>query len=94
MARFDGAKQGLFVWLWAVAIAIVVAIIAAVAGSQYNILGSLNSFPRIPVTEGALTTGSIITAIVVALVSLAGAVLGGMAGMRFHRKVDQAGLGR
>jgi hypothetical protein len=94
MARFDGAKQGLFVWLWAVVIAIVVAIIAAIAGSQYNILGNLNSFPRIPVSEGNLTIGSIVTAIVVALVSLAGAVLGGMAGMRFHRKVDRAGLGR
>jgi hypothetical protein len=94
MARFDGAKQGLAVWLWAVAIAIVVAIIAAIAGSQYNILGSLNSFPRIPVSEGNLTAGSIVTAIVAALISLAGAVLGGTAGMRFHRKVDRAGLGR
>jgi len=28
----------------------------------------------------------------VALVALAGAVLGGLAGMRFHRKVDRAGF--
>ncbi|MCU1423809.1 MAG: hypothetical protein JWM51_100 [Microbacteriaceae bacterium] len=94
MARFDGAKQGLAVWLWAVVIAIVVAVLAAVAGSQFNILGNLNSFPRVPISEGDLTAGSIITAIVVALVSLGGAVLGGLAGMRFHRKVDRAGLGR
>jgi len=43
MARFDGAKQGLAVWLWAVIIAIVVAVLSLILGSQYNILGNLNS---------------------------------------------------
>jgi hypothetical protein len=94
MARFNGAKQGLAVWLWAVVIAIVVAILAAVAGDQYDVLGRLDSFPRIPVAEGDVTTGGIIALLVVAAVSLAGAVVGGLAGMRFHRKVDKAGLGR
>ena len=94
MARFNGAKQGLAVWLWAVVIAIAVAVLAAVAGDQFNVLGQLNSFPRIPVAEGDLTTGGIIALLVIAAASLAGAVLGGMAGMRFHRKVDRAGLGR
>ena len=94
MARFNGAKEGLAVWLWAVVIAIIVAIVAAIAGSQYNILGNLNSFPRIPIDEGTLTVAGIITAILVALVSLGAAILGGLAGMRFHRRVDKAGLGR
>lgn len=94
MARFDGAKQGVAVWLWAVVIAIVVAILAAIAGSQFNILGNLNGFPRIPINEGNLTAGSIVTAVLVALAGLIGAVLGGVAGMRFHRRVDRAGLGR
>nr|WP_313354326.1 hypothetical protein [Microbacterium sp.] len=94
MARFSGAKQGLAVWIWAIVIAVVVAIIAAVAGSQFNVLGQLNSFPRIPIDEGDLTTTGIITAIVVALVSLGGAILGGIGGMRYHRRVDRAGLGR
>jgi hypothetical protein len=94
MARFNGAKQGLAVWLWAVVIAIVVAVVAVVAGDQYNVLGRLDSFPRIPVAEGDVTTGGIIALLVVAAVSLAGAVVGGLAGMRFHRKVDKAGLGR
>jgi hypothetical protein len=94
MARFSGAKQGLAVWIWAIVIAIVVAIIAAVAGSQFNVLGQLNSFPRIPVDEGSLTVTGIVTAIVVALVSLGGAILGGIGGMRYHRRVDRVGLGR
>ncbi|MBT2566920.1 TIGR04086 family membrane protein [Arthrobacter sp. ISL-85] len=92
MARFNGAKQGLMVWIWALIAAIVVAILGLVAGQQFNVLASLNSFPRIPINEGQLTTTSIIAAIVVAAVALVGAVLGGLAGMRFHRRVDRAGF--
>ncbi len=94
MARFNGIKQGVAVWLWALLIAVVVAVLGAVAGSKYDVLAQLNSFPRIPVNEGSLTTGGIIALLVVAVASLAGAVLGGLAGMRFHRRVDRAGLGR
>jgi hypothetical protein len=93
MARFDGAKQGIAVWLWAVFIAIVVAVLGAIAGSKFNVLANLNSFPRIPVGEGDLSTAGIIAAVGVAITSLAGAILGGLAGMRFHRKVDKVGLG-
>jgi hypothetical protein len=94
MARFSGAKQGFAVWLWAVIIAVVVAIIAAIAGTQFNILANLNSFPRIPLSEGSVTATGIITAVAVAIVSLIGAILGGLAGMRYHRKIDRVGLGR
>jgi len=94
MARFAGAKQGLGVWLWAVIIAVVVAVLGAVAGSQFNLLANLNGFPRIPVNEGDLTTAGIITAIAVALLALIGAILGGLAGMAYHRRVDKEGLGR
>ena len=92
MARFNGAKQGLMVWVWALIAAIVVAILGLVAGQQFNVLANLNSFPRIPINEGQLTTTSIIAAVVVAVVALVGAVLGGLAGMRFHRRVDRAGF--
>lgn len=92
MARFDGAKQGLAVWLWAVVIAIVLALLGLVAGSQYNVLSQLNTFPQIPVSANDLTTGGVIALVAAAVVSLVGAVLGGFAGMRFHRKVDRAGL--
>lgn len=94
MARFNGAKQGIAVWVWAIVIAIVVAIVAAVAGSEFDVLGRLNAFPRIPVDSGSLTTGSIIALVAAVVAALIGAVLGGLAGMRFHRRVDRAGLGR
>ncbi|WP_353952021.1 hypothetical protein V6K52_00865 [Knoellia sp. S7-12] len=94
MSRFNGLQQGLAVWLWAAVIALGVAGVAAVAGSRFDVLSDLNSFPRIPVDGGALTNGGIIALVVVAIASLAGALLGGVAGMRFHRKVDRVGLGR
>jgi hypothetical protein len=92
MARFNGAKQGFMVWIWALIAAVLVAVLGMIAGERFNILAQLNSFPRIPVNEGQVTTTGIIAAVVVALVALVGAVLGGMAGMHFHRKVDRAGF--
>jgi hypothetical protein len=94
MARFSGVKQGFAVWIWAIVVAVIVAIVAAIAGAQYNILGNINGFPRIPVNEGTLTVTGIITAIVVAIISLGAAILGGVAGMHYHRKIDDAGLPR
>jgi hypothetical protein len=94
MARFNGAKQGLAVWLWAVVVAVVLAVIGLIAGAQPDVLAQLDSLPSIPLDEGAVTAGSIISVVIALAVSLAGAILGGLAGMRFHRRVDKAGLGR
>jgi MFS family permease len=93
MARFNGLRQGIAVWIWAVVIAVVVAIVAALAGDQYDIQSELNNFPRIPSNEGDVTTNGVIAALAIAAVTLVGAIMGGLAGMRFHRKVDRAGLG-
>jgi hypothetical protein len=73
---------------------VVVAILGMAAGTKYNLLANLNTFPRIPINEGNLTTAGIITAVAVALVALVGAILGGLSGMSFHRRVDKEGLGR
>jgi hypothetical protein len=94
MARFSGVKQGLAVWIWAVVVAIILGIVAAIAGNEFNILGNMNLFPRIPINEGTLTTVGIIVLVAAILVPLLGAILGGRLGMRFHRRVDRAGLGR
>ena len=92
MARFNGLKQGLGVWLWALIIAVVVAVLGVVAGNRYDVLARLNGFPRIPVNEGNLTVGGIVTAGSLLVISLVGALLGGLAGMRFHRRVDRVGF--
>ena len=93
MARFNGAKQGIAVWIWALVIATVVAVVGALIGSEFDVLARLGGFPRLPVNEGDLTTGGIIAGLIALAAALIGAVLGGLAGMRFHRKVDKAGLG-
>jgi hypothetical protein len=94
MARFNGLKQGLGVWLWAVIIAILAAGAGMLAGARFDILARVNSLPRPPLSQGTLNTGGIILAIGIVVVSLIGALLGGLAGMRYHRRVDRAGLAR
>jgi len=59
-----------------------------------DVLARLNSLPRAPVNEGDISTAGLVALAIVAVASLVGAILGGTAGMRFHRKVDRAGLGR
>ncbi|MCW2634734.1 MAG: conserved rane protein of unknown function [Blastococcus sp.] len=91
MARFDGARQGLAVWVIGLIVVLALAAAGAILGSQYNVLQQLN-LPRIPIDEGTATTAGIITLVAILLVTLLGAVLGGKLGDRFHRKVDRAGF--
>ena len=92
MARFSGLKQGLGVWLWALIFTAVVVVIGLVAGNSTALLSRVNGLPQLPVSQGTLTSGGIITLVAIALISLVGALLGGLAGMRYHRKVDRAGF--
>ena len=89
MARFDGARQGVGVWLWGILIALAVAALAAIGGSKYNVLDTLN-LPRLPVASGTLTTGGFIALVASLAVTLGAAILGGKTGERFHNKVDRA----
>jgi hypothetical protein len=88
MARFDGARQGVGVWLWGILIAVAVAALAAIGGSKYNVLDALN-LPRLPVDSGKLTTGGLVALVASLAVTLGAAILGGKTGERFHKKVDQ-----
>jgi len=90
MSRFDGPRQGFAVWLWAIIVAIVVAIAAAVAGARFDVLSTLNTFPRIPVNQGDLTGTGIIALVALLVITLLGAVVGGAGGMRYHRRLETA----
>jgi hypothetical protein len=90
MARFDGARQGIAVWVIGLLVVITLAVLGLVFGSEYNVLRQLD-LPRIPIDEGTATTGGIVALVAVLLVTLAGAVVGGKLGDRYHRKVDRAG---
>jgi hypothetical protein len=91
MARFDGARQGIAVWVIGLLVVIALAVLGLVLGSEYNVLQSLN-LPRIPIDEGTATTAGIIALVAVLIVTLVGAILGGKLGEKYHRKVDRAGL--
>ena len=94
MARFDGIRQGIAVFAWAVVAAVVIAVLGAVAGAKYDVLDELNSFPRIPGDLSDLSLAAVVALVGVVVAALGGAALGGLAGMHFHRKVDRTVLGR
>ncbi|MCW2618850.1 MAG: conserved rane protein of unknown function [Modestobacter sp.] len=91
MARFDGVKQGLAVWVIGLVVVLLLALAGLVFGSQYNVLAQLD-LPRIPIDEGTATTAGIIALVAVLVATLLGAVVGGMLGSRYHRKVDRVGF--
>jgi hypothetical protein len=93
MARFNGIKQGIAVWVWTIVITVVVAVLAAIAGDQFDVMSRVDGLPKLPVSDDAATITAIIGVVVALIVALVGAILGGLAGMRFHRKVDRADLG-
>jgi hypothetical protein len=88
MARFDGARQGVGVFVWALVAAAVLAVAGWIGGSEYNVLERLD-LPRLPVDSGDVTTGGVIALAAGLLTMLLAAVLGGKVGERFHRKVDR-----
>jgi hypothetical protein len=90
MARFDGIRQGLAVWIIGLLVIVLLAVAGAVLGSQYNVLSQLN-LPSIPISGNTATTAGIIAGIAALVVTLLGALLGGKLGERYHRKVDRAG---
>jgi hypothetical protein len=91
MSRFDGARQGLGVWLMGLLLAILLAVAGAIFGAEYNLLEKVGIQPRIPIDEGTLTTGGIIALAAFVIATLGGALIGGKTGERYHRKVDRVG---
>jgi amino acid transporter len=90
MSRFDGGRQGLGVWIIGLLVTVALAVLGAIAGSEWNLFSQVN-LPRIPIDEGSLATGGAITLVVILIATLVAAVVGGKAGERYHRKVDRAG---
>jgi hypothetical protein len=93
MARFNGARQGVAVWVWAVLASLAVTIAGILIGDQSDVGQVLDAVPQTTISLDEITAGSVIAVLLTAIVALAGAILGGIAGMRFHRRVDKAGLG-
>jgi len=90
MARFAGAKQGVAVWIWGLVVTGVLIAVAAIAGTRFDVLSSVGIVPQIAFGPDEWL-GTALTIAGAVVVTLLGAVLGGLAGMRFHRRVDRAG---
>jgi hypothetical protein len=91
MSRFDGVRQGVAVWLVGLLVVVVLSVAGYLLGREYNVLEALH-LPRIPIDEGTATTAGIVTLLAMAVVTLVGAVAGGVLGTRYHRRIDRAGF--
>ncbi|AWB89879.1 hypothetical protein [Homoserinimonas hongtaonis] len=93
MARFAGAQQGAMVFVWSIAVSIAVGAAASLTGDGFDVAASIEAFPGVILASGGLSLASILAVVAVLTVMLGGAMLGGIVGMRFHRRVDKAGFG-
>jgi hypothetical protein len=91
MSRFDGARQGIGAWLLGLIVTVVLAVVGAILGSEYNVLERLD-LPALPVGDSELATGGALALAIVVVGTLVAAVAGGKTGERYHRKVDRAGF--
>lgn len=89
MSRFDGARQGLAVWLIGLLVTALAVGIGLLFGSQYNVLDRVN-LPQIPIPGDQLNLGGIVTALVIVVGTALAAIVGGKIGQRYHTKVDRA----
>ena len=89
LARFDGARNGFLSWVVGVVATIVLTVIAAFVGAQYDVLNRV-SLPTLPTSLADVTVTGLILAAIAVLGTLFAAVLGGKAGESFHRRVDRA----
>lgn len=90
MARFDGWRQGLGIWLLSLLLVFAAGITAWIAGGQLD-PGDSITLPSNPINEGPLHQSAAVIAPVLVVVPLVAALVGGLLGDRFHRAVDRAG---
>lgn len=93
MARFNGVAQGVVVWLWAVAASVVGAVGGLLVDSRFGLVERFaDRVPLVPLPADLLVTAGVVAVVAAVVVSLGGAMLGGVVGVRYHRRVDRAGL--
>ncbi len=80
--------RGSAFWIIGLVITILLAIVGAILGSQFNVLSQL-SLPTVP-NAGSLGIGALVTLVLVLVVTVLAAMGGGKAGRRYHRTVDRA----
>ncbi|MET4060912.1 hypothetical protein ABIB35_002469 [Arthrobacter sp. UYP6] len=90
MARFNGLRQGLAVWIWALIAAVVVVVLGLIYGNDIRSITQLNTVAPLPEDLDGATAATWIAVAATLAATLIGALLGGLAGMRYHRRIDRA----
>src|SRR5919112_1168383 len=86
-ARTSAGKIGIGAGIARLVVTILVALVGAVAGTEYNVFDRI-TLPRLPLDLRDLGIGGLITAAAVLIGTLLAAVVGGKVGHRYHDKVD------
>jgi uncharacterized membrane protein YeaQ/YmgE (transglycosylase-associated protein family) len=89
LARFDGARNGFLSWVVGVLATLVLGVLAAFVGAQYDVLSRIQ-LPTLPTGLDQVTVFNLVMVAVAVVGTLVAAVLGGKAGEGFHRRVDRA----
>ena len=90
MARFNGFKQGLAVWLWALIAGVAVVVLGLIFGDDIRSISQLNTVAPLPEDLDGANAATWIAVAATLAATLVGALLGGLAGMRYHRRIDRA----
>jgi hypothetical protein len=90
MSRFHGSRQGLGVWVTGLVVSVLVIVLGAIFGQQYDVLSRVD-LPRLPASAPAVGTTGVVAAMVVLVGTLLAALAGGSVGTHYHRRVDRAG---
>lgn len=86
MARFAGAKQGISVWLWQIMALILGSLATFLAPQMFQ--NGVASLSLQKLIAGDFANGLLAILLVLAL-SFLGAILGGLCGRLYHRRVDK-----
>jgi hypothetical protein len=89
LARFDGARQAFGVWAIGLVVVLIAVGLGVLADSQYDLVNRLD-LPSVPISDADLTTGAVIAGAALLVVTLLAALIGGKAGQRYHRRIDNS----
>jgi amino acid transporter len=88
MSRFDGARQGLLVWVIGLVVTVVAVAVGLIFGDQYDVFDRVD-LPSVAISDEKLTWGGAFTGLIILVGTLLAAVAGGTVGRHYHARVDK-----
>lgn len=93
MARFDGVRQGVAVWCWAVLMTLLLWLVVFLVGDRWDPGAAIPGLPTFDIPTSPTSTAGLVVLGVTALVALLGSIIGSVVGVRYHRRIDEAMMG-